>query len=81
MLRNSLKGLYPLMNKKITIAIDAMGGDYAPKEVVEGVVWGALEYNVPTFTTIPAAKAAIRAIKSLRVNDLETVSLQEIHEE
>ena len=41
----------------------------------------SLEYNVPTFTTIPAAKAAIRAIKSLRVNDLETISLQEIHEE
>ena len=40
----------------------------------------SLEYNVPTFTTIPAAKAAIRAIKSLRVNDLETISLQEIHE-
>ncbi len=41
----------------------------------------SLEYNVPTFTTIPAAKAAIRAIKSLRVNDIETISLQEIHEE
>ena len=40
----------------------------------------SLEYNVPTFTTISAAKAAIRAIKSLRVNELETISLQEIHE-
>lgn len=29
------------------IAIDAMGGDYAPKEIVEGAVWGAWEYNVP----------------------------------
>ncbi|MGN0192398.1 MAG: phosphate acyltransferase PlsX [Candidatus Gastranaerophilaceae bacterium] len=29
------------------IAVDAMGGDYAPKEIVEGAVWGALEYNVP----------------------------------
>lgn len=28
------------------IAIDAMGGDYAPKEIVEGAVWAALEYNV-----------------------------------
>ncbi len=39
----------------------------------------SLEYNVPTFTTIPGAKAAIKAIKSLRVNSLDTLSLQEIH--
>ncbi len=40
----------------------------------------SLEYNVPTFTTISAAKAAIKAIKSLRTSDLETFSLQEIHD-
>lgn len=28
------------------IAIDAMGGDYAPKETVEGAVWAALDYGV-----------------------------------
>ena len=39
----------------------------------------ALEYNIPTFTTIPGAKAAIRAIKSLRNNKIDTYSLQEIH--
>jgi carbamoyl-phosphate synthase large subunit len=39
----------------------------------------ALEYNIPTFTTIPGAKAAIRAIKSLRINKIDTYSLQEIH--
>ena len=39
----------------------------------------ALEYNVPTFTTIPGAKAAIKAIKSLRINSIEVLSLQEIH--
>ena len=39
----------------------------------------SLEYNVPTFTTIPGAKAAIKAIKSLRINSIETLSLQEIH--
>ena len=39
----------------------------------------SLEYNVPTFTTIPGAKAAIKAIKSLRISTLETLSLQEIH--
>jgi carbamoyl-phosphate synthase large subunit len=39
----------------------------------------ALEYNIPTFTTIPGAKAAILAIKSLRNNKIDTYSLQEIH--
>lgn len=28
------------------IAIDAMGGDYAPRAIVEGSLWGAQEYNV-----------------------------------
>ncbi|MBO8230199.1 carbamoyl phosphate synthase large subunit [Prochlorococcus marinus str. MU1404] len=40
----------------------------------------ALEYNIPTFTTIPGAKAAIKAIKSLRSNEIDTYSLQEIHD-
>ena len=39
----------------------------------------ALEYNIPTFTTIPGAKAALKAIKSLRVNKIGVLSLQEIH--
>ncbi|MBQ3311016.1 phosphate acyltransferase PlsX [bacterium] len=29
------------------IAIDAMGGDYAPHEIIAGSVWAAYEYNVP----------------------------------
>ncbi len=28
------------------IAIDAMGGDYAPREIVEGALWAAQEYGV-----------------------------------
>ena len=28
------------------IAIDAMGGDHAPKEIVAGGLWAAQEYNV-----------------------------------
>lgn len=28
------------------IAIDAMGGDYAPKQTVEGALWAAHDYNV-----------------------------------
>ena len=39
----------------------------------------SLEYNIPTFTTIPGAKAALKAIKSLRQNKIDTLSLQEIH--
>ncbi|MDC3077866.1 carbamoyl-phosphate synthase large subunit [Prochlorococcus sp. AH-716-O05] len=39
----------------------------------------SLEYNIPTFTTIPGAKAALKAIKSLRQNSIDTLSLQEIH--
>jgi len=39
----------------------------------------ALEYNIPTFTTIPGAKAAIKAIKALQRNNIDTLSLQEIH--
>lgn len=29
------------------IAIDAMGGDHAPEEIVKGAVWGAWEYKTP----------------------------------
>lgn len=29
------------------IAVDAMGGDYAPGEIVKGAVWAAHDYNVP----------------------------------
>ena len=29
------------------IAIDAMGGDYAPRAAVEGAVWAAVEHNIP----------------------------------
>ncbi len=39
----------------------------------------ALEYNIPTFTTIPGANAAIKAIKALQCNKISTYSLQEIH--
>ncbi len=39
----------------------------------------ALEYNIPTFTTIPGAKAAIKAIEALQSKEIITYSLQEIH--
>lgn len=31
----------------IRIAIDAMGGDHAPHEIVKGAVWAARDYNLP----------------------------------
>ena len=39
----------------------------------------AIEYNIPTFTTIPGARAAIKAIKALQHNEIDTYYLQEIH--
>lgn len=35
-----------MTNPNVTIAVDAMGGDFAPKEVVRGAVLAAEEYNV-----------------------------------
>lgn len=35
-----------MTNPNVTIAVDAMGGDFAPKEVVRGAVMAAEEYNV-----------------------------------
>ena len=40
----------------------------------------AIEYNIPTFTTIPGANAAIKAIKALRKSKIDTFSIQEIHD-
>jgi len=40
----------------------------------------AIEYNIPTFTTIPGARAAIKAIKALQNKKIDTYSLQEIHD-
>lgn len=31
---------------QIRIAVDAMGGDHAPREIVKGAIWGAREYNI-----------------------------------
>ena len=34
------------MGKMVSVAVDAMGGDYAPSEIVKGAVWAAHDYNV-----------------------------------
>jgi glycerol-3-phosphate acyltransferase PlsX len=45
---NALKKLFGSINQmeEIHLAIDAMGGDYAPEEVVTGAVQGAREHNI-----------------------------------
>ncbi len=39
----------------------------------------AIDRNIPNFTTLSAATAAVEAVKALRVNDLQVKSLQEYH--
>ena len=40
------------MDKKIIVALDAMGGDYAPVETVKGAVDAVKELNVDIHGTI-----------------------------
>jgi len=47
------------------IAIDAMGGDYAPKETVEGAVWAALDYGV-ALELVGKEDAIKRELKKIR---------------
>ena len=39
----------------------------------------AIDYCVPTFTTLAGARAAVEAISSLQINQLTVQSLQEVH--
>jgi glycerol-3-phosphate acyltransferase PlsX len=39
-------GIHSLRRAKLKIAVDAMGGDYAPQEIVKGALAGAREHNV-----------------------------------
>ncbi|MEA3297937.1 MAG: phosphate acyltransferase, partial [Chloroflexota bacterium] len=34
------------MDKRFTIAIDAMGGDYAPEEIIKGAIMAADAYDL-----------------------------------
>lgn len=47
------------------IAIDAMGGDYAPKEIVEGAVWAAMDYDVQ-IELVGKEDAIKRELKKIR---------------
>lgn len=40
----------------------------------------ALEKNIPTMTTLAAARSAVQALKELKKKDMEVISLQEYHQ-
>ena len=46
------------------IAIDAMGGDHAPEEIVKGAVWAALDYNIQLSLLVKKMKSKENLIKS-----------------
>ena len=54
------------------IAIDAMGGDYAPEEIVKGAVIGAREYSVEIILAGPAE----RIEEELAKHDCSGVSIE-----
>jgi len=43
----------PEVNKRVRIAVDGMGGDYAPGEVVEGAVYAAQKGGMEIILTGP----------------------------
>ena len=49
------------------IAIDAMGGDHAPHEIVAGAVWAAYEYNVP-IELVGKSEDIQRELDKIRLN-------------
>ena len=57
------------------IAIDAMGGDYAPEEIVEGAVIGAREYDTDIILVGPTQ----RIEKELAKYDCSGVNIEIVH--
>ena len=43
----------PEVSRKVTVAVDAMGGDYAPEEIVKGAVFAAQKNDVKIVLTGP----------------------------
>ena len=56
------------------IAVDAMGGDFAPQEIIKGAVMGAREYRIPQ-----ASNLAGKITQSTPVSDIMEVRLN-IHQ-
>ena len=59
--------------------LEEQGIDFKKGSEIVATELGSENYNIPTFTTIPGAEAAIKAIKALQSNKINTYSLQEIH--
>lgn len=57
------------------IAIDAMGGDFAPQEIIKGAVAGAREYGVGLLLTGPQAIIE----KELAMNDHRGLDIEIVH--
>jgi glycerol-3-phosphate acyltransferase PlsX len=67
------------MGKKLKIAIDIMGGDYAPDEIVKGAAQAAKELGVDIILvgTAPALEAAVKTFNTagLQVNQVEATEI------
>lgn len=61
--------------KRLKIAIDGMGGDFAPEEIVKGTIMGAREYGVDIALVGPAD----RMQKELSKYDLTGLNIEVIH--
>ena len=64
-------------NNEIDIIINTPFGGAAREDEYE-IGRSAIRYKVPVFTTISGAKAAVRAIQTIKLGNFEYRSLQEI---
>ena len=53
------------------IAIDAMGGDHAPDEIVKGALWAASDYDVP-IELVGKEDEIQRVINDVKQNGIRT---------
>jgi carbamoyl-phosphate synthase large subunit len=66
-----------IKNKEINIIINTPFGGAAREDEYK-IGKAAIKYKVPVFTTISGAKAAIRAIQTIKLGNFKYRSLQEI---
>ena len=51
------------MSTRVTVAVDAMGGDRAPGEIVAGALQAADELGVEDAAALPSKAAVVQAIR------------------
>ena len=66
-----------IKNNEIDIIINTPFGGAAREDEYQ-IGKAAIRYKVPVFTTISGAKAAVRAIQTIKLGNFEYRSLQEI---